>query len=554
MKKNFKIFSFALLATASLQAQDLDQAVKAIDAEQYEKAKSLLKSIYQAKPNNGKAAFLLGNVYLKQNIEDSAKIFFQKGLEASENGKLNNIGFGQIELDKGNITGAKAKFDLATKDMRKKDIQEYIYVANAYVNSEKPNYKAAIEVLNKAKAINPMNAEVLLALGDAYYGDKNQNEACSAYRAAFNADSSLLRAKMQLGVLLKGAKAFTEADKALNEVKAINPNYGPVYRELAETYYLWANHDVKQYNSKIAQALQFYEKYMSLTDYSLTSRMRHADFLIISKDYKALEVEANKMKELDNVNPRILRYLGYSAFENGNIDLAIKSLVDYTSNSSNKIIARDFFYLGKARLKKASDAEGKIVNQASLDQAMADIKKAMEIDPGIAGDLNEIGKTLYEQKQFGLASSVFELAVSNPDSKNYVLDNFYLGNSIYYNNTRKDITKPDAIALQKADTAFGVVIEQAPSTFDAYIFRARTNKLMENDEQMAKYYEEYMKVVSDKGPDEVTKNKAKFIEAYNNIAAHYANFDKTKAKEYFNKTLSLDPANNYALESLKILK
>jgi Tfp pilus assembly protein PilF len=178
----------------------------------------------------------------------------------------------------------------------------------------------------------------------------------------------------------------------------------------------------------------------------------------------------------------------------------------------------------------------------------------MEIDPGIAGDLNEIGKTLYEQKQFGLASSVFELAVSNPDSKNYVLDNFYLGNSIYYNNTRKDITKPDAIALQKADTAFGVVIEQAPSTFDAYIFRARTNKLMENDEQMAKYYEEYMKVVSDKGPDEVTKNKAKFIEAYNNIAAHYANFDKTKAKEYFNKTLSLDPANNYALESLKILK
>jgi Tfp pilus assembly protein PilF len=554
MKKNFKIFSFALLATASLQAQDLDQAVKAIDAEQYEKAKSLLKSIYQAKPNNGKAAFLLGNVYLKQNIEDSAKIFFQKGLEASENGKLNNIGFGQIELDKGNITGAKAKFDLATKDMRKKDIQEYIYVANAYVNSEKPNYKAAIEVLNKAKAINPMNAEVLLALGDAYYGDKNQNEAYSAYRAAFNADSSLLRAKMQLGVLLKGAKAFTEADKALNEVKAINPNYGPVYRELAETYYLWANHDVKQYNSKIAQALQFYEKYMSLTDYSLTSRMRHADFLIISKDYKALEVEANKMKELDNVNPRILRYLGYSAFENGNIDLAIKSLVDYTSNSSNKIIARDFFYLGKARLKKASDAEGKIVNQASLDQAMADIKKAMEIDPGIAGDLNEIGKTLYEQKQFGLASSVFELAVSNPDSKNYVLDNFYLGNSIYYNNTRKDITKPDAIALQKADTAFGVVIEQAPSTFDAYIFRARTNKLMENDEQMAKYYEEYMKVVSDKGPDEVTKNKAKFIEAYNNIAAHYANFDKTKAKEYFNKTLSLDPANNYALESLKILK
>ena len=57
---------------------------------------------------------------------------------------------------------------------------------------------------------------------------------------------------------------------------------------------------------------------MKLTDYSLTSRMRHADFLVLAKDYKALEMEANKMKELDKVNPRIFRYLGYSSYENGN--------------------------------------------------------------------------------------------------------------------------------------------------------------------------------------------------------------------------------------------
>jgi hypothetical protein len=33
---------------------------------------------------------------------------------------------------------------------------------------------------------------------------------------------------------------------------------------------------------------------MDLTDYSLASRMRHADFLILAKDYKALEAEALK--------------------------------------------------------------------------------------------------------------------------------------------------------------------------------------------------------------------------------------------------------------------
>jgi lipoprotein NlpI len=53
---------------------------------------------------------------------------------------------------------------------------------------------------------------------------------------------------------------------------------------------------------------------------------------------------------------------------------------------------------------------------------------------------------------------------------------------------------------------------------------------------------------------EIDKVKQKLIEAYNNIAAVYANTDKAKAIEFFNKTLALDPANNYAIESLKLLK
>ncbi len=84
----FKIFSICYCASAtSSYAQDMDQAKKAIDAEQFEKAKSMLKAIVQAKPANGKAAFLLGNIYLNQNIADSAKIYFQKGLAATEDAK-----------------------------------------------------------------------------------------------------------------------------------------------------------------------------------------------------------------------------------------------------------------------------------------------------------------------------------------------------------------------------------------------------------------------------------------------------------------------------------
>ena len=121
-----KFFSVALLASTFVsQAQDINQANKALDAEQFESAKSILKSIIKQKPSNGAAYYTLGNVYLNQSVEDSAKIYFQNGLKVSEDAKLNYIGLGQIDLDNNDLAAAQAKFDLAIKDIKKKDFQEY---------------------------------------------------------------------------------------------------------------------------------------------------------------------------------------------------------------------------------------------------------------------------------------------------------------------------------------------------------------------------------------------------------------------------------------------
>jgi len=553
-----KILSIALLAIVTTsQAQDINQAKKAIDAEQFESAKTILKSIINAKPSNGTASFYLGNVYMLQNNIDSAKIYYQKGLTGSEGARLNNIGFGLIDLDNGNAEAAEQKFALATKDLKKKDIEEYIFIGRAYTFSLKPDYKKAIEYLTKAKLINSQDPQLNLALGNAYFGDKNQNDAYSSYRNAYSLDNTLIRAKMQLGVLLKGAKAYTEAIKAFDEVIAINPNYGPVYRELAETYYLWGRNEPSKYRIYVDKALVNYEKYLSLTDYSLNSRMRHADFLVLAGEYKALEVEANKMVELDKVNPRILRYLGFSAFQNGNYDVAIKSLESFIGNATNKVIALDYQTLGFAKIKKSVSEDGKTVDTALFDNGILDVKKAAEMDPNsLSINLSDLGKRLYEQKLYKQAASIYDIAVANKESKNYVLDNFYLGNCLYFDNTRKDIVKPDPIALQRADLAYATVIEASPKTQDAYIYRARTNSLLENDEMTIKYYNDYVTVVTEKGPEELAKPAVvkKIIESYNTAAASYANTDKTKAIEYFNKTLVLDPANQYALDSLKSLK
>ncbi|MGL4385148.1 MAG: tetratricopeptide repeat protein [Flavobacterium sp.] len=549
-----KFFSVAFFASFTLvNAQDIDQAKKAIDAEQFEKAKTILKSLLQAKPSNGTASFLLGNVYMSQKELDSAKIYYQKGITGSDGAKLNYIGLGQLDLEAKNQTAAQSNFDIAIKDAKRKDATVPTYIARAYMNISKPDYKNAITILERAKIDSPQNADLLLALGDAYYLENKQNEAYSSYRSAFQIDPTMLRAKMQLGVLLKGAKSYDLAINSFNEVIAINPNYGPVYRELAETYYKWGRNKPSKAAEYMQLAISNYDKYMSMTDYSLASRMRRADFLVLLKNWPELEKEANKMIELDKVNPRIYRYLAYSAFENGNVDVALKSLESFISNPNSKVIAKDYIYLAEIKFKKAIAADGLTMDPTLYASGLVDLKKALELEPLATEDLNDIGKKLFSKKFYKEAAPIFELGTKNTEDKNYVDDNIYYALSVLYGNSKKDV-KADPIELKNADAALDKVIVAAPSYQDAFLYKARINRLAENEEFIIKNYESYIAKLTEKGELANATHKTKIVESYNNLAASYANKDKAKAIEYFNKTLAIDPTNDYATKSLATLK
>ena len=563
-----KIFSVAFLAIgATSLAQDLEQAQKAIDAEKYDKAKSILKTLTSTDADQGKNFFILGNIYLTQKAEDSATIYFQKGLAAKKNANFNYIGLGQIALDKNDAIKSNDNFNKAVVDMKRKDFEEFLYIGRAFLNTSTPNYRSALLFLNKAKAIQPNDAQVLLSLGDAYYGEGNINEAYSAYRNAYDADKSVLRAKLQLGVITKGSKAFQEAKSAFENILAIDPNYGPAYRELAETYYVWSLNDKDNYAAYNKKALEYYDKYLTMTDYSLDSRMRHADFLILTKDYAALEKEANEMKKLDKVNPRILRYLGFSAYENGNDDEAIKALNDFLANPNAKPIGRDYLYLGMAKTRKAltttKNTESEDVNtveQTLFTSGVADMLKGVKMDPAMANELNDIGKKFFDIKLYNEAAAIYEVATSNPNSQNFLYDNFYLGYALYFGNVNlPEGQKIDPIIVEKASKAFDNVIAVSPTTQDAYIYKARVNSLLDTNPEaqakMVKNYEEYIRVVTEKGEAEVNKpaNKTKFVEAYINMGTHFVTTDKAKAKELFQKALAIEPSNEIALARLKAL-
>ena len=558
-----KFFSVAFLALGyAAFAQDVETAKKAIDAEQYEKAKSILKKIVSTTPDNGRAAFFLGNIYLKQSVQDSAKMVFQKGITAKEGGVFNYIGLGQIDLDNGNTQAAQFNFDQATAGMKKKDIEQLVYIGQAYTNSVNPNYKKAIEVLNKAKAVNLNDAATLLALGDAYAGDKNQNDAYSNYRNAFDANNSFLRAKMQQGVLLKNSKAFSGAVEAFQEVVKLNPSYGPIYRELAETYFGWSTFDRANSADFKKKALENYEKYMSLTDYSLSSKLRQMDFLYVTKEFDALEKATAELKSNGVNDPKVLLFSGYTAYEKGKYQEAVADLEKYVNNPVAKQFARPYMYLGFAQQKLAikdgaTPDDKPVVDQALFASSVENFKKAAAIDKLQIGELSDNGKALFEKKLYAEAAAVCEVALLNPESKNKLYDNFFLGYSLYFNNVEKNAKDMNVVELQKADVAFSNVIAASPTTQDAHLYRARVNGLLTEataKTQMAASYEEYTKVVITKGPETVEKNKAKMVESYNELARFFGKTDKVKAVDFVNKALALDPADSDALTLQKALK
>src|ERR1700743_1897896 len=102
-----------LLMGSSVFAQSLADAKKAIDAEQYQKAKSMLKNLTVTQADKDENFFYLGWVYLKQDYLDSAKAPFNKGLAVNAKSALNLAGLGAVAHEEKDNATATTDFNQA---------------------------------------------------------------------------------------------------------------------------------------------------------------------------------------------------------------------------------------------------------------------------------------------------------------------------------------------------------------------------------------------------------------------------------------------------------
>ena len=553
ISKISKLILALVFVGSSVFAQSLADAKKAIDAEQYQKAKSMLKNLTVTQANKDENFFYLGWVYILQDYPDSAKAVFQKGIAVNPKSALNYAGLGAAAFADKDKAGATTNFNQAIT-LAGKDSKPYVYVGRGYLLNADANgavaaadANAAIAVLTKGKAVNAKDAELLVALGDAQRTQSKNTDALGNYQSALDIDPKLAHAKVATGVIWKYANNFEDSEREYKAALAIDPNYGPAYREWAETDVRWAFSDPKMASAKIKEATDQYRKYLSLTDMSVESRMRFADFLLLSGDYKALQTEASALSAFANSNLKVYRYLAYAAYENKDYPAALTAMNNWVTKADPKrIITRDYVYLGRIQVASGQDSVG--INT---------LRKALTLDTSQTDVYGEIAKSLYGKKKYIEAGDAYKVYIQK--SRKATLNDYLSEGLSYYKaftdnyfSTAKPKPVADTTLLAKADSAFTYIQTKAakPQAIVA-LYQARANDFREPDRNTSKglakrYYEQYIQLATEKGITDADKTYLGESYGYLGTYYEYAAKDDAKAAENYTKAREYDPANKQA--------
>ncbi|MGZ3750011.1 MAG: tetratricopeptide repeat protein [Mucilaginibacter sp.] len=559
---------------SSVFAQSLADAKKAIDAEQFQKAKSMLKNLIVTQSTKDENYFYLGWVYIKQDYVDSAKAVFQKGLGVNPKSALNYAGLGIVaRLDK-DPSGATSNFNQALA-LAAKDSKPYIYIAKGYLLPESngkvlpANATAALDILNKGNVASAVKSkekgvapssndpELFMTMGEADRFLLKSDDAYTNFSTAQTLDPKSPAVYVALGVLWKFADNFEDAEKQFQIAITNDPNYGPAYREWAETDLRWATSVPKVASEKVKEAAEQYKKYISLTDNSPESQMRYADFLINAGDYQTLQQVASELAKSSSSNLRAYRYLAYAAYENKDYPAGLSAMNTWITKADPKrIIPRDYLYMGRLQIKSAQDSLG-----------IQSLHKALEMDTTQVDVYADIAKSDFAKKKYKDAGDAYQMYADRSRNAR-LLDHFYVGFSYYFAFTVegvKNIKDPkaprtDSILLTKADSAFSYVIQKAGANApaDGYLYRARIADLREADRNNIKgfakpFYDKYIEVVSAKGAPTEDRVKRAMTESYDYLGSYYEfkEKDDAKAAENFGKARDLDPTDRSAVEYFK---
>jgi hypothetical protein len=510
-----------LLIPGTALAQSLDEAKKYLYYDRLNSAGSILKQI-----NDNEAGYWLFITNLQQGDTTAAK----QSLDQAKQDPLVEAGRVHLLMINGNKAEAQTKSDELVKATKGKNAEVLKALAKAQIDAG-GNYDYALELLDKAQNRAKKDPEIPMLMGDAWRRKGDGGKAVSSYQQAITLEPNYARANYAIGRIYLTQNNQSIYVKHFTDAINQDPAFAPAYYELYYHYYF----------RDVNEAKNYLDKYIANTDKTLDNDYMMVDLLYVSqKNKEAIDMATGLLqKQGDNAKPRLYKLIAYSYAANGDSAKALEYINTYFNKEKPaNYVAKDFAL--KADLINNNN------DSAARRESITLLEKAIELDTlanNKAGYMKQVAD-LYKQqgnrsKEAYWLGKVFE---SKKDASN--LDIYYWGLAHYA-----------AKEYPQADSVFGIYSEKYPDHIHGYLWRAKSNAIIDSTMENGLALPYYHKVIEIASADSVT-NKSLLIQAYGYLGSYQANIKKDYpvAVENFQKILQLDPANADATRYVGILK
>jgi tetratricopeptide (TPR) repeat protein len=532
MKKSAIVLLSAFLSL-SVFAQSVQEGVNHLSAQRYQSAKSVFDKLVAANPNNIEASYWLGQTYIKSRDTAAAVALYQKLISTNGNAPLALAGIGQVELMQGKTAEARQRFETAislSKGRKGNDPIVLLAIGRANTDAKAGDIAYALQKLNEAAQLAPQNADIQLAIGNAYRKIPGSgSQAATAYLKSTGIAPSAL-AYYRLSKLYSTQQNWDVVTENLNKALSIDPKFAPAYSDLYD-YNLIVTRD-------FSKAEEYANKYIGSADPSLDNDYMKAQIFYLQKKYDDA-IAAGKsiiQKGGEKTNPRVFKMIAYSLLEKGD-SLGARP---YVEQYFSKVDPEDI--IGQDRIMQA-DAYASD-NPAAAREAYY---QAAKMDSVLANQLKILNQGIERFKKSGhriLEGDLRLLAYQLKGDKAHPAELFPIGTSYYYGGT-----------FVRADSVFTAYAAALPDSVYGHFWSAQSKAQMDTTMEQGLAIPMYQKTL-----EVAEKNKIHLksfgVRAAGYLAGYYNNIkkDKETALGYINRGLALDPENTTLLSYKRALE
>jgi len=474
----------------------LENAQKAYDAGDYEKAKAEYINVLRVDAKNAIAMRELGMIWFEEGAMLKAYPFLNRALEiqpdnAAVRSKLALVylAFGDREkarsqalalLEKAptnentlvllaDSSSTPEQVDAAEQEIKKHSQPDRasVHLAIASVDGHRGDLAGAEKEVLKALELDPKSIPALLAKGSFCLVRKDTAGAEAAYKQAAEIAPLRSTARIKLIDLQLARGATKEAEAMLEDLTKKVPDYIPAWRARADVAYA---------NQKFDDALAHLEKVFAVDVANFESRMLQAQAVLGKKDYKKAVSLLESLRSAYPKIPAVMYQLGRAQMYDGNFNQAQVVLNEAVQANPNYVDA--VLLLGQVKLQ-LGEPQGDITLMQNLlkthpnlmpaqlqlaeahrmlgrfDEASAVYKEQIKLTPTAVGPYLLLGSILRQQDKNAEAREAFakahELAPDNPLPSVQLVDldildkNFQAAHQRVHDDFRKDPESPLAL-------------------------------------------------------------------------------------------------------------